>query len=1053
MIKFNCNSCSQKISAPEEFAGTVVECPLCDFNNTIPEPDPIIDDSILKFFCPFCEQKLSCTRDLVGSSIDCPACAHNIEVPNDQVVHNDYTPDDSIHEDLTEEQESTSNDFALDALMDEPYTEPPEKPTDIDEAYSEPQVETVRKKSVRNTKPKTRIQSQRSNRSRVSNKPIKKSNRGKVIALLAVALIIPLLTYLYLSPSSNKLDPLRANKDEAQVEMNTGDLDQNDLQPSASKIDNLQPSASKIDNLQPSRVKMTAFSEVHFSLSKGETQASEGMIKELKPFMEKYCITCHNEEKEKGGLRLDTLNYQVNEHESVYEWQDVLDVLNAGEMPPKKEPLKPHNDEISKVIAQITDRLVMAKRRLASTGGQIKMRHLNKREYFATIKDLFGFEPQSNYLYDDAAPHFDTNGNDQFFTSSALENYLEIGEKIALDNLKSYSKPIKKTTTTVKDDYYKACQQMEKQMADALAKMKQIEAGATYQEMGFKDQGVLNLMKNRYPGIINEAKAYLAKPEHKFGSTEGGGARAKVVGGQKYRITITAGSLQKTSIPIEIDLKIMSMDYGRLALKPTSDKTQSVEVIYSPGPKSKTARIRSTLVDRPGVYVKSISVTGPLKSETSFAEKLFRPILSEKNVSTDKASQAIKTFAERAFRYQQGNDDFINALIDRFKRNQQLSKDKTIENLAKSFSLILTSPSFLYIAEKNNGHRKTLSQHEYAIRMAYFLWGGPPDDELYKIAKTGKLYDLPVLTKQFNRMLNSSKSNYFLTSFINQWTEMSRFDQIDLPKEFEGNFRRSARAELSEFFKVLVHENHPVDNLIDSDFAVINKVLAEHYDLADDFKNIYQDFVKVNLKPSHKRGGLLGQAAFLIAGTSGERTSPTIRGTLVRKMLLNDPAPEPPANVPEIEDTKDGVVSVKELVEHHKNLPQCSSCHNKIDPIGLGLENFDLFGRWRNEESLRVGLKKKKKMRYKKLPLDTNGYLSENEKFSDFEGLQKALLNNRGKLAQSLYSSMLSYGIGRDIEFVDQEDIQQNLHKLAKKRFPARDMLFNVINSKTFKTK
>ena len=719
MIKFNCNSCSQKISAPEEFAGTVVECPLCDFNNTIPEPDPLIDDSIQKFFCPFCEQKLSCTRDLVGSSIDCPACAHNIEVPNDQVVHNDYTPDDSIHEDLTEEQESTSNDFALDALMDEPYTEPPEKPTDIDEAYSEPQVETVRKKSVRNTKPKTRIQSQRSNRSRVSNKPIKKSNRGKVIALLAVALIIPLLTYLYLSPSSNKLDPLRANKDEAQVEINTGDLDQNDLQPSASKIDNLQPSASKIDILQPSREKMTAFSEVHFSLSKGETQASEGMIKELKPFMEKYCITCHNEEKEKGGLRLDTLNYQVNEHESVYEWQDVLDVLNAGEMPPKKEPLKPDNDEISKVIAQITDRLVMAKRRLASTGGQIKMRHLNKREYFATIKDLFGFEPQSNYLYDDAAPHFDTNGNDQFFTSSALENYLEIGEKIALDNLKSYSKPIKKTTTTVKDDYYKACQQMEKQMADALAKMKQIEAGATYQEMGFKDQGVLNLMKNRYPGIINEAKTYLAKPEHKFGSSEGGGARAKVVGGQKYRITITAGSLQKTSIPIEIDLKIMSMDYGRLALKPTSDKTQSVEVIYSPGPKSKTARIRSTLVDRPGVYVKSISVTGPLKSETSFAEKLFRPILSEKNVSTDKASQAIKTFAERAFRYQQGNDDFIKALLIDSRKTKVCQKAKLLKTWLNLSHLFLRLHPFFTSPKKMTANEKLLvnmsTQFEWLI--------------------------------------------------------------------------------------------------------------------------------------------------------------------------------------------------------------------------------------------------------------------------------------------------------------------------------------------------
>ena len=984
---------------------------------------------MIKFFCQHCQQKLSIEKELAGTSLLCPVCENPVTVPplenhlDDSAETFTFTfqcphceqklSAEHDHNDMTINCPSCFKHILIDAIT--PSSDSAFAPTS-----TEPQ---SRKEVKRNSNRKIRHKKSASAHSKTK----RKKNKGSLVFPSILVTILLIMGFILFNNNVIK-DKLNSKTKPTELSKET------------------EAKASSFKN--PVSTGKQTFTKPFVA----EAPVNHQLVKHVKTFMKKYCIECHNPKKEKGGLLLHDLDYSLAEHNSVYIWQDVLEVLNGGEMPPEDEK-QPQDEELKNAIAEITDSLQKAKQRLASTGGVIKMRHLNKREYYASIKDLFGYEPPGDYLFDDVAPSFDTNGNDQFFTSASLENYLAIGKKIAHTNLDSYSKPIKKNTSYREFPGQKMYTSMEKKLKVALATKKKIEGGATFKEMGYKDEARLTQEKRRCLKVIETAKAYLAKPEHKFGATGEAGASARVEGGQDYKITIRAGSLKKTSTPIKIKLKIMSTHYGTVKLKPTGDKTQEIELPYKSGDTTKRARIRATLLSGPGTYIESFEIKGSKRGEPSFAEKLFRPILSEKNVSTEKASQAIRSFAERAFRYQQGNDEFIDAVVDRFKKNQSLSKEKTIENLAKSFSLILTSPSFLYIAEKNNGQRNTISQHEYAIRLAYFLWGSPPDEELYKTARTGKLYDFPVLKKQFDRMLNSPKANVFLTSFINQWLDMRRFDQIDLPTEFEGPFRGSARAELSEFFKVLIHENLPADNLIASDFAVINDPLAEHYGLSDDFDNLGQEFQKIKLKPSHNRGGMLSQAAFLIMGSSGERTSPTIRGTIVRTILLNDPPPAPPANVPEIEDTKDGVVSVKELVEHHKSLPQCSSCHDKIDPIGLGLENFDLFGKWRKEEKLRVGAKKRRNTRYKNFPLDTTGYLSDNEQFSSFRGLQQALLKNKDKLAESLYSSMLSYGIGRSIEFIDQGDIHHNLKILAQDNFPVRDMLFRVITSNTFKTK
>ena len=277
---------------------------------------------------------------------------------------------------------------------------------------------------------------------------------------------------------------------------------------------------------------------------------------------------------------------------------------------------------------------------------------------------------------------------------------------------------------------------------------------------------------------------------------------------------------------------------------------------------------------------------------------------------------------------------------------------------------------------------------------------------------------------------------------------------------FASGFQNSARQELSEFFKVLVRENRSLDNLIDSDFVVVDRQLARYYGLR---AKSAEGFQKVSLPASSPRGGMLAQAAFLISGGSGPRTSPTIRGAIIREKFLHDPVPPPPPNIPAIENEKGQKLTVKQLVDRHKNVPQCASCHDRIDPIGYGLENFDYLGKWRTNEvagGAAASAKPKKRKRKtaskkpepEKIAIDASGYLGD-DRFEDLEGLRNALTQHQDQLARSVYESLLSYGIGREIEFVDDQDVSANLSQLKERNYPLKEMIFEVISSKTFVTK
>ncbi|MDD7983967.1 DUF1588 domain-containing protein [Lentisphaera marina] len=947
---------------------------------------------MIKFYCQHCEQKLSATEEIFGTNIHCPACNNLILVPEGpKALLNEDVALNLLNE--TEEKSESKVNKTL------------PKSQELENETPREDLARIRKKTNKSFAAKNSSRSPRA-KSRVSQTKQKKRLSPIISCLALGGLILGGFFFkdsIFKNPSKDALTNA-----------------ENDLQVLANK-----------------------FNSTHFS--KDELLAQKDIIMKIKPFMEAYCFECHNEEKQKGEIRLDNIDFKMTQHDSIYMWQDILDVLNVGEMPPKKST-QPHTNELSNSISLITEQLLLARKRLSSTGGVIAMRHLNKREYYGSVEDLIGFKLLDHYLDDDLSPRFDTNGSDQFFSSRNYETYMNVGKSIMKEALKVYASSNKATKSRFQpakrayDRQKKSLQKLEKTMA-------LIESGASIEKIGLGDAGQVKLFTKRYKNAVAGPTKYLALDQHKTGVTSEFtprfGRSFPLKPGAKYIYRIHASSKNDASLKVYAKDKMI----GTLDLK-ASTKPQTYEFSFSTDILDPRPRVGFDMGHFKGIYVEYEEIEGPFESQTSFAENLLRPLVKKKTINDFELRQTLTSFAQRAFRYQEYDEEFINALVAIYQSGI-VAKKSQIDALATPLAMILSSPSFLYIKESGSSQRTELKQNEFAIRMAYFLWGAPPDEELYQLAHSNKLYNANILKAQFNRMIQSPKAHGFLESFINQWIGMSRYDEVDLPNKLLGDFQKSARRELGEFFKVLVQENLPLDNLIDSDFIVVNKTLADYYKIKGDIS----DFQKVALPANNPRGGLLGQAAFHIMGSAAERTSPSIRGTLIRETLLHNPPPPPPANVPEIDNTRKGDFTVRDLVKHHQSLAQCASCHAKIDPVGLALENFDYLGKWRDHEIIGQEKRGRKKSKGKKLAIDASGYISKNEQFQDLNGFKNALMNNKNKLAESLYSAMLAYGIGREIEFIDEDEIDKNLNSLSATNYPARDMIFQLINSQTFRTK
>ena len=763
----------------------------------------------------------------------------------------------------------------------------------------------------------------------------------------------------------------------------------------------------------------------------------------LLPFFEKNCLRCHNEDDQNGDFRIDTLAWSINAGADAENWQDVLDVLNAGDMPPADEE-QPNKKELVEVLATLTQTLTDSRAVLADSGAAVPIRRLNKREYINSMRHLFGLNLKDFSIPEDIrGDHFDTLGESQFFDVGAFENFLKLGNQISREGLRWSGRPYGDIETT----------RIEPE-TDPKGRFKNIKG---YADLARVNEGQYLDAGNR---ILREISIRLGPDPRAF-----------------YRIKIHAG-LRKDAHPLRQAvvitetsgvLGIPGTNLGTLKIHGTLDNPKTEEIVIpkrtlgmksrvyinisesKPRTSTRGFRLYQDAIgdkNRSGsTWVDWVEIEGPIYRSRQnvlgdlIAQQKPREVKNLKKVNVRKW---LDQFATEAFRRQKPEPEFIDALVEYY---DQLRTDKVsdVDALSQTMGIVLASPGFLYLEEETVKESRKLTPRSFATRLAFFLWSSPPDEELYQLAETEEIFKPEVLEKQVIRMLEDDRAASFYDGFMSQWAELERLNGVSVNvKEYpsySNGYQFSINREAVEFFRIMVQDNLSVDSLIDSDFVVVNAFLADHYGLpGNDYSN---EFQRVELPPNAQRGGLITQAAFLTMGSDGNRTSPVIRGALLMEKLLNDPPSPPPPNVPELAEASDVPVSNRRIVELHQEQTACASCHKRMDPLGFGLENFDVVGKWRDFE----------KVGDKKIQIEAKATLVSGEKFSDLDGLRQLLMLQHRSLAKGMVESLLAYGLGRNNSFSDQDAIEEILRQTDKNNFLMRDLIISIVNSEPFQSK
>ena len=432
--------------------------------------------------------------------------------------------------------------------------------------------------------------------------------------------------------------------------------------------------------------------------------------------------------------------------------------------------------------------------------------------------------------------------------------------------------------------------------------------------------------------------------------------------------------------------------------------------------------------------------------------------------TTDRnASQILLEFATLMSRGRKVDKKFVSDLQSIFKNSRKQGLpfwEAMVEPMAVAMCSIESMFHFETRGEATDS--KYVSPIEMVNRVSYFLWRSAPDAELIRLANSKQWYDSKIRGEQYKRMMEDDRFDRFLNDFTNQWLELDRQDSIAVNDRIFVGFNHNAKASIKQetiaFVSHVVRENLPLSNLIDSDFMMVNNLMAQHYRL----KPVSGDeFRRIDVPKGSRRGGLLTQAGILMQTGTGDRTSIVERGAFVLRKFLNDPPGDPPPLVDELPTEGDAVANLTaaELVEKHRSARQCASCHQKIDAIGVGMEELDGVGQFRtvdlrpnpNVDKLNKRQRKNPNNHFVKVQLETKGKAA-GKSFSTIEGLKKALMNKEGDLAEAFVQALLTMSNGRQAGVADQAIVKNILERAKKVDYPAQSILIAVLQSDAFTT-
>ncbi|MAG93754.1 MAG: hypothetical protein CMJ48_08405 [Planctomycetaceae bacterium] len=716
----------------------------------------------------------------------------------------------------------------------------------------------------------------------------------------------------------------------------------------------------------------------------------------IRPVLVKYCGECHgpdNEETEVDFLRAVSAEQLANARG---QWSSAAVQLRNRTMPPADEA-QPTERERIRIAVWIEKQLRAIACNRGEYAGSVVVRRLNRKEYDNTIRDLVGlqFDFASTFPVDGAGGEgFDNNGETLFLPPLLMERYLEAAQQIL--DAAVITSPLKKTF-----------------VAQDLSP-KQEDAGETRVVLPGKEAAVL---LNVY-----------------------------VTGNYTVRVTAEPQDAPQGRLALKID----GIRAHTFALKQADDGKQPVVVEtvvrLQRGFHSIALHVPKN-APRVGVVRLDVNETkpAPSKEQLSRHQRLFTRKPGSTSAERRVAARVIVArFAGRAFRRPVRGGE-ITKLMTLYARSADRG-DPFEESVKLAFKAVLVSPHFLFRFEQpaEGEGQESLTDYELASRLSYFLWAGMPDEELMQLADAGRLQDDEVLKKQVKRMLADPKARVFAEDFVGQWLGTSDVGGRVIPdvgmfKEvYDGDLGVAFRREVVEFTHHLLQDDRSLIELIDADYTFVNQRLARHYKMPGVRGN---QFRKVALTDD-RRGGVLGFAAVHLLTSFSRRTSPVLRGAWVLETLLGTPVPIPPPNVPPLPSVKAMRAkkrTLREQLKMHRENPTCAACHELIDPIGFGLDNFDVIGRWRDTDNGK--------------PIDATGTMPPNLKFNGPTELKQIILTRKRDFIRNLSRKMLGYALGRSLVDEDQCTIETLVTQLERSQYSAHTLIQGIVLSTPFRRK
>jgi hypothetical protein len=741
-------------------------------------------------------------------------------------------------------------------------------------------------------------------------------------------------------------------------------------------------------------------------------------------------VSCHNDRAKTGGLTLASFDVAAAADNAAVA-EKMIRKLRAGMMPPAGAK-RPDEEAIGGLAAALESHIDKAASVNPNPGWR-PFQRLNRAEYARSVHDLLGIDVDvTQFLPPDTVSHgFDNVSDVQAFSATLMEGYLRAASKIS-------TLAVGDKTAGPSEATYKVPR--------------------TASQLRHVDGAPLGTR-----GGISLVHAFPADGEYSFrimlhsiptGQLYGGTAR-----GEQLEVSVNGERVALLDVNprmSESDPNGMNLQTPRVHIKAGPQRVSAAFLERFNAPVDDLiAPIEYTLADSQigaalGVttlpHVRDFAISGPHKvtgvSDTPSRRRIFtcRPLAANEEVPC--ATRIITDLAGQAYRRPLNATD-VKGLMVFYEQGRQQGDFESGIRLA--LQAILASPHFVFRLESapaaaSPGQTYRIADLDLVSRLSYFLWGSVPDEDLIAAANAGTLKTAAGFDKQVRRMLADPRSEALATRFASQWLRLQDIDQIHpdalLYPQYDETLAQAMKRETELVFDAIIRGDRSVLDLLTADFTFVNERLAKHYGMP----NINGSAFRRVPIADPNRQGLLGHGSILMLTSVADRTSPVLRGKWIMEVLLGSPPPPPPPNVPAFDETKAAagtkLLSVRERMEEHRANPACTSCHRVIDPLGLALENFDVTGAWRIRDS--------------GVPVDPTGELYDGTKIDGPVALRQALLKRADTVLLSFTESLMTYALGRRVEFYDMPAVRAIIRDAKRQDYRISAFILGVARSAAF---